>query len=361
MLRKKERILVSFLCFMFLMVLCEGVNAADLTWTGGGSDNLASNPANWSGGAAPRDGDSVIFDGTSSKDCTWDLTVKLALLTQRFAYTGKVTKTSGIRLTVAKDFIWTGGGGDNLASNPANWSKSAVPADGSRVIFDNTSPENCIWDINAAPALFDMSSSYSGAVTLNAALAISGNLRVEGGYLNLNNKDLDVDGYLYIGPGGTIDATSSTITVAGDWENRGSFIAGSSTVVLAGANQTIYGNTDFFNLIKITLYTDTLYFEAGSTQTIAGNLILRGEAGNLLSLRSTVDGNYWNINAQGTRDISFADIRDMNNTGPVIIDAADSSDSGNNTNINFGEEQCACRGKGSIFALDFSDDRRRLC
>src|SRR5687767_13643654 len=38
------------------------VGGADRTWTGGGSDNLWSTPANW-GGTAPTAGDSLFFGG----------------------------------------------------------------------------------------------------------------------------------------------------------------------------------------------------------------------------------------------------------------------------------------------------------
>ncbi len=98
----KQFILIA--CLISLIALCINANAATVTWTGSGADNLASNPANWSGNTAPQYGDNVIFDSTS-KDCTWDLDVTLASLSIKSGYSGKITKISGVSLTIAKNFV----------------------------------------------------------------------------------------------------------------------------------------------------------------------------------------------------------------------------------------------------------------
>lgn len=67
------------------------IPAGVLLWTGGGADNLASNPDNWNQGVAPFNGADVIFDSTSVKDCTWDLdasTVMVRSMTLATGYTG---------------------------------------------------------------------------------------------------------------------------------------------------------------------------------------------------------------------------------------------------------------------------------
>ncbi len=61
------------------------------TWTGGGSDALASTDANWDPAEAPVTGNTVRFDDTSSANCDWDLDVILADWIQTEAYTGTVT------------------------------------------------------------------------------------------------------------------------------------------------------------------------------------------------------------------------------------------------------------------------------
>jgi hypothetical protein len=300
---------------MFLMVLCEEVNAATLTWVWDQvSDKKASIGSNWSGDVAPVDGDSVIFNGTSSDDCTWDLTVTLVSFTTTSEYTGEITQRSDKILTIAKFFIWTYGAEDNdhLASNKDNWSRGEVPQIGDVVIFNDTSLDDCTWDIDATPFKFNMSSSYTGTVTVTEAnglvipgnlqvdsgtlkllsknLVVGGDLQVDGGTLNHSLKDLDVDGDLSIGANGTISATGSEIYVAGDWKNEGTFNAGESRVFLDGANQTIYGDTTFHYLEKTVDYADTLKFEAGSVQTITFGIHLEGASEqNPLNLRSTED------------------------------------------------------------------------
>lgn len=62
-----------------------------LTWTGAGATNLASNPTNWAGGVCPVTGDVVHFDGTSSKDVLWNLSIALRAWDQDAGYTGTVT------------------------------------------------------------------------------------------------------------------------------------------------------------------------------------------------------------------------------------------------------------------------------
>jgi len=334
-----RKLLISLTCLVFLAVLSGSANAATLTWTGLGSDSLASNPANWSGNITPQYGDDIVFDSTS-KDCTWDISVTLASLSIKSGYSGKVTKISGVTLTIAKGNTWTGGGADSLASNPANWSNNKVPQNGDNVVFNGAN--NCAWDITITPASFKLNTGYSGTVTLNSNLTINGNLTITSGTLNLNNKNLNVDGYILVGTLGILNATSSTITVKGNWANYGIFIPGTSTIILSGINQTIYGNTTFYNLIKTVTSADTLYFEAGSTQTILNSLTLQGASGNLLFLRSTSEGSYWYIDPQGTRSISFVDLRDLYNLSFTSIVVTNSNNSGNNNNVSFGGSECVC-------------------
>jgi len=69
------------------------------TWTGGGADTLASNTANWSDNSIPQNGDDVIFDSTSVKDCNWDINVPIHSISLNQGYKGTVTITSAIPLS----------------------------------------------------------------------------------------------------------------------------------------------------------------------------------------------------------------------------------------------------------------------
>ena len=162
-----------------------------------------------------------------------------------------------------------------------------------------------------------------------------------GDIINASSTQIDLGGSFTLN-GGTFIAPSTTLYVAGDFTNSGgTFTHNSGTTTFDGTSQTIYGDTTFYNLSKTVSSDDTLTFEAGSTQTIAGNLTLAGTDGllsdDVLSLRSTSGGTQWRIDPQGNRSVSYLDVRDSNNINATAIDAGNNNNtnSGNNTNWTF--------------------------
>ena len=127
------------------------------------------------------------------------------------------------------------------------------------------------------PGLFNPVTIDSNTVTLSA---------------NQSSGDTTISG------AGTLDLAGNQLSVAGNWNNTGAFNANSGTISLNGYNQSISGDSTFYNLIKSTTATDTLTFAASSTQSIApsGTLTLSGIAGHLLLLRSSLSPNVWNLN-----------------------------------------------------------------
>ncbi len=89
-----KKIAISGLVLLFLFGLPLSAHATTCTWNGGGADNLASNPGNWTGNVEPHDSDSVFFDSLSTKDCTWDEYLNPASLNLNPGYTGIVTLNS---------------------------------------------------------------------------------------------------------------------------------------------------------------------------------------------------------------------------------------------------------------------------
>lgn len=136
---------------------------------------------------------------------------------------------------------------------------------------------------------------------------------------------------------GTFTAGSSILTLSGAFTNKGTFTANTGSVVLNGTNQTLSGSTTFYDLTKTVTNADTLTFRANDTFTISNALTLQGAASNLLSLRSSASGTQWKIDPQGTRTVSYLDVRDSNNTNATAIDATDGTNvnSGNNTRWQF--------------------------
>ncbi len=76
---------------------------------------------------------------------------------------------------------WTGGGVNNLASNPANWLSSIVPQNGDSVLFNGSSAKSCNWNINVSIASLNLNPGYSGVFTLNTDMSITGSLVISDG------------------------------------------------------------------------------------------------------------------------------------------------------------------------------------
>ena len=323
------------------LFMCTAIPAATVTWTGTGPDMLASTASNWVTMHTPGDGDTVLFNETSGKDCMWDFTVSLNALMVTSEYSGTITISPSASLILREFIEWSGGGTDSLASNPANWAGNKLPQSNDAILFEGTD-EDCIWDLEISPHFIRTGADYGGTITVLSPLSIPGNLTVDGGILLLNGRGLTVSGAILIGTKGTIQGGSSIIVLNGNWENRGTFHHGTSSVILNGSNQIISGNSSFYNLAKNASVEDSLYFEADTTQIIINNLTLQGKSNNLLSLRSTAVYQQWAINPQGSRTIEYIDVKDSNNVNSVMIPAPHGTDSLNNTGWNFGNDQCSC-------------------
>lgn len=168
-----------------------------------------------------------------------------------------------------------------------------------------------------------------------APLTVAGDTSLSGGNLALGS-DLAISGNLTIGTSSTLSASTSGITLGGNWINTdGTFTSGTGTVILSGTNQQISGNNTFYNLSKSISSTDVLTFLAGSTQIIQNTLTLQGAgiSSQFLSLRSSSSGTQWNIDPRGTRDISGVNVKDSNNINATVITTTGINvASGNNTN-----------------------------
>jgi len=75
------------------------------TWTDGGGTGAWNNASNWSGvgsgypgSNSPTDTDSVIFDSTSTNDCSMNATTTINLMLIDTGYTGTITQTQGLTI-----------------------------------------------------------------------------------------------------------------------------------------------------------------------------------------------------------------------------------------------------------------------
>lgn len=184
--------------------------------------------------------------------------------------------------------------------------------------------------------LTNLTVEYAGASSQTVSAITYGNLKINmAGQVASLAGDIVVTNNLNIAAG-TLSAGSNSITVGGNWSNSGTFNAGTGTVIFNDNSKvsTISGSTTFNNFTS-TIAGKQITFTAGTTQTISGALTLTGASGNLIILRSSSTPTQWNINPQGTRSVSFVDVKDSNNTNATAIPALSSTDSGNNTNWSF--------------------------
>src|SRR5262249_20653824 len=88
---------------------------------------------------------------------------------------------------------------------------------------------------------------------------------------------------------------------------------------------------------KSVTASDTLTLAATAKQTVTNTLTLNGAANNRLSLRSSQTGTQWKIDPQGTRTVSYLNVKDSNNTNASVLACTTGCiDSGNNTNWSIG-------------------------
>jgi hypothetical protein len=175
----------------------------------------------------------------------------------------------------------------------------------------------------------------AGATPMTAALNIGGDVTIQnsagmpfsGGILQLSTAaggDLNVGG-------------SWSLVYSPDGLDQPKFIPNGRTVTFNGTGtQTIYGGTSFFDLAKVSNTPgQVLKFQAAGTTTVTNSLTLSGSAGNPLTLRSTSPGTAWELNAPATYSVGYVDVQDSDAGLGALITAANSVDSGNNTNWAF--------------------------
>jgi hypothetical protein len=135
---------------------------------------------------------------------------------------------------------------------PANFSNYAV-ANSSTVIFDGTGAQTLYLP---GISLGHLVLRNAGLKTLVSPLALNGNLTIENGAF--------------------FDAGANTITLNGNWQNDGTFIPQSSTVVCNGIGKNIIGNTTFdkvtvpgsYTVLNDVIFNDLLNIT--STGSISG-------------------------------------------------------------------------------------------
>ncbi len=132
---------------------------------------------------------------------------------------------------------------------------------------------------------------YNGTSAQSISPVTYGNLTISNGGSNEKTLtgNVSVGGDLLINSGATMNGNSSTLQIAGNWTNNGTFTPSLSTIVLTGTSKSLIGQTTFNGLTVAGNYTSlnnivvngpfTLSgtYNAGTTSaTASGNVLVTG-------------------------------------------------------------------------------------
>ena len=172
------------------------------------------------------------------------------------------------------------------------------------------------------------------AALAQVTLPSGSELRVEGGRIDFGGSDLEGHGALRLGAGrldtlrdfqifasGSADLGSGVLRLAGDWENRGTVLAGTSIVefIDSPSDSEIAGTTTFSTLRVATAAGRRIRFESGQTQRVAANLVLTG-SGAPLRIESTLPAAiaYIDLQAGAGQTIGNVAVSDVYGTGQLL-------------------------------------------
>src|SRR3989338_29207 len=193
-------------------------------------------------------------------------------------------------------------------------------------------------------ALFNLTINNVGGTTSDdiviagGTLAVSNDLVVTLGNIDLVTNALALDVNDDVTIAGTAQATlaGGTMNIGGDLtlNTNGSFSQSTGTATFDGTSQTISGALVFLNFAKDTAASDTLTFSTSDSITVSSSITLYGSAGSTLSIRSSVSGTRWNLQAPSNQNVAGVDVKDsrVTNSSNSMVCNARCVDSGNNLN-----------------------------
>lgn len=208
------------------------IPAVTRTWDGGGATNNWSEAANWSDDVVPGPGDTVAFDGTSTKNAVIDVNVSIDGFNINTGYTGTISQgTSSIILNQAftqADGIFSGGSGPldfngtftvsggafTASSGNTSWARNftisnagSFDANGGTAVFNEFSSTVDVVNLVEFADLEINKNFSTNSLTVAAGdtVRVNGNLVLSNGLLN-GTGTLETLGGLTISPnfpGGT--------------------------------------------------------------------------------------------------------------------------------------------------------------
>jgi hypothetical protein len=251
--------------------LSQEVGYGTFIWNGLGSDNLASDGANWVPGVAPVYGDLVIFNGTSSKTAYIDSSFANTLTTVEIdaGYTGQITLQKDLTINA---LLSQAGGTIVMGSNHLNIA-SAASYDMSAGELDGPGYLNIAGTVNWTGGSWDPGDAeITGALNIapSSSVSLTGwTLNVDsGGNLNWTQGDVEnSDSTVNVNADGTMSISSS-----GAWADA--LGDGGSSIDVAGTMNTTDNGSGSPVSIEAALNL------TGSANVASGSVLMKGGGSN---------------------------------------------------------------------------------
>jgi hypothetical protein len=227
------------------VVVPSTVRAATRTWDGGGLDNLWSNPLNWSADTLPVAADTVIFDGTSTKNVTINVPVTVAIVQVNAGYTGTITQQAGVTFSVTSSYTQSSGafvGGTSgisvTGAFTVNSGGTFTSTAGTLTVTGAVTLGVGVFVHNSGTVVFSVSNvtlNLGGAATFNNVQFLSGTKTISAG------NTMTVLGTLTLTAGAI---NTGTVAAAGDIAVASTFTGGTGTLLVNGGGAQTW--TDAF-------------------------------------------------------------------------------------------------------------------
>jgi len=181
-------------------------------------------------------------------------------------------------ITVTQGNFWIGESGD--WNDSSHWSRGVAPEPNDYVYFElNPDLGDITITVNQDVSIgkISMAPSFEGTVVIGEGHSFTTrDYLQEAGTFDCGQGPVDINGD-FIHTGGVFIAPSGSMTVEGDFVNTGgTFDHHSGTVNLDGSNQSLAGDTVFYNLVKEVSQADSLTIGSGTVTTIQGKIDFNG-------------------------------------------------------------------------------------
>jgi hypothetical protein len=314
-------------------------------WNGSAS-TVWSTDANWTPGITPVSTDAVVIPNISGTHFDPSLPLAAEISTINIQSGAILNAVSGAQLTLNGSIAtWNNDGSFNpnnstiifantnaTISGTTNFSNIIINSgtrlatqSGAVIGIAGTMTNNGVWStVSQGPttvnynggdqtvAIPDASTnrystlilSGTGIKTLPAqAMRIFGDFILSGTASATAQQDINVTGNLSIGSGTTLNSSSYTLAVGGNWSNSSTFTSGTGTVTFNGASAQTISGTNTFNNLTI----NSAGVIAGANQTVNGVLDLQSP--NTSSFAGSLD--------MGTNTLDMGALATTTGTGEV--------------------------------------------